>query len=157
MFNRYYWGSNLCGFRTWNTEEQGVSDGTKSPPASSTNERVEHLHSKNILFRHWCLARAAARFVNKKSLTGSTPPGIYPVAHDDPLMLLGIYTHAMEWLPQVFKGTRQMYFNPLRKPSILGLTMRDQILMNRVCQLTIKNSADLAISKTRTTWSCGGM
>jgi hypothetical protein len=27
-------------------------------------------------------------------------------------MLLGIYTHAMEWLPQVFKGTRQMRFNP---------------------------------------------
>ncbi len=105
--------------------------GTKSPPASSTYERVEHLHRENILFRHWCLARAAAKFVHKKSLTGSTPPGTYPVAHDDPLTLISIYTHAMEWLPQVFKGTRQMHFNPLRKPSILVLTMRDQILMNR--------------------------
>ena len=77
----------------------GRGDGTKSPPASSTYERVEHLHRKNILFRHWFLARAAARIVHKKSLTGSTPPGIYPVANDDQLTLISIYTHAMEWLP----------------------------------------------------------
>ena len=39
----------------------------------------------------------------KKSLTDSTPPGTYPVAHDDQPTLVSIYTHAMEWLPKVFR------------------------------------------------------
>ena len=73
-----------------------MSDGTKSPPASSTYGRVEHRHRR--IFE----SSTGIKCEQGQGLFTKKIPGVFdsardmlPVAHHDSPMLLGIYTQSM--------------------------------------------------------------
>ena len=79
--------------------------------------------------------RAGARFIHKKI------PGVFdsakdmlPVAHHDSLTLLSNYTHAMGWLPKVFKLTlsEQPTEKTPRAITLRNQTLRNQTLVNQI-------------------------